>query len=434
MSYLDSAQEGYDGRYAVFAPPNVETATKRELITEYRSISEVKTNKTIEFNVPNSSLYYIDLSRSKLCIKVRIIKGVERVGKSNEVGLINNALHSIWNQVDVTLNQTPIGSEMGRHYAYKSILDSLLYCSTAELESKGQASFFYKDTAGAMDNPSIANMNKGLFKRFEMTYTGDEVQLEGVMNHDVMSIKQFIPNGVGINIKLYPARNEFALMSVEEDQDYKVDVTDVTFKVQYIEPTNQLLIGHAEALSKSPAIFPYTKSIIKPSTIPAYVQTWSVDTLFANEIPDTLIVAMVDSEAYTGSYNLNPFNFQHFGLTNLTFYIEGFPMNSTSFSPDFDKKHYSTEYLSLFEGLSEEERVRGVGNIINYKDFATGYAIFKINISDGLRKNFTPLCQRGQTRLRFRFKEQLKRPVSVICYGKVSSVLQIDKAKNVISY
>ena len=434
MSYLDTAQEGYDGRYAIFTPPNIETATKRELVTEYRSVSEINSGKSIEFNIPNSSLYYIDLSRCKLCIKLRILKGTERVGKADAVGLVNNALHSIWNQMDLSLNQTPIGSEMGRNYAYKSILDSLAFSSKVELETKGQSALFYKDTGGAMDNPSIANVNKGLFTRYEMTNHGQEIQLEGPLNHDVMSIKQFIPNGVSINIKLFSARHEFALMSPDEDKDYKVNVTDVTFKVQYVEPTTQLLIGHAEALNKSPAIFPYTKSLIKTSTIPAFVQTWSIDTLFANEIPDTLIVVLVDSEAFTGRYTLNPFNFQHFGLTNLSFYIEGFPLNSTSFAPDFDKKHYSTEYLSLFEGLSEEEQVQGVGGIIDYKDFASGYSIFKINISDGLRKNFTPLYQRGQTRLRFRFKEQLMKPVSVLCYGKVSSVLQIDKAKNVIAY
>lgn len=434
MSYLDSAQEGYDGRYAIFAAPNVETATKRELVTEYRSISQVKTNSIIEFNVPISSLYYIDLSRTRLCVKVRILKGGETIDEEHdEVGFINNTLHSIWRQIDISLNQSPVGSEIGTNYPYKAIFDDLLYSSSSELNSKGQSALFYKDTAGNMDSASIHNVNKGLFERYTFTCTGNEVQLEGVLKQDVMGIKQFIPNGVGLNIKLYPSRNEFALMT-DNDKNYVVDVTEATLKVQYIEPTSSLLIGHAEALDKSPAIFPYTKSIIKSFTIPSSVQDWSIDTLFASEIPDTLIVAMVDSEAYTGKMTLNPFNFQHFDITNLTFFIEGHPMNTACFSPNFDKSQYTAEYLSLFDNLNEDEEIKGVGNIIDYSDFGTGYTIFKINISEGLRKNFTSLCHKGQTRLKFRFKNPLSNSITVLCYGRVSSVLQIDKTKSVISY
>lgn len=435
MSYLDSAQEGYDGRYAIFASPNVETATKRELITEYRPVSHIKSTDVIEFNVPNSSLYYMDLSRSRLCIKLRILNGEKPVEElKDQVALINNALHSVWNKVDVALNQTPVGSDIGPYYPYKAILDALLFTSPSELESKDQTTLFFKDTAGSMDSASIENVNKGLFRRYSYTCKGGEVQLEGVLNHDIMKIKSFIPNGVGLNLKLTPSRNEFILMSESTNEEYEIEITDALLKIQYVEPTSSLLIGHAEAFEKSPAIFPYSKSVVKCFTIPAFVQNWSIDTLFANEIPDNLIIGMVDSEAFTGSLTKNPFNFQHFDLTNLTFYIEGHPMNTASFSPNFDKNHYTSEYLSLFEKLNDEETVKGVGGMIDYSEFGSGYAIFKINISEGLQKNFTSLCHRGQTRLKFRFQHPLPKPITIVCYGKVSSVLQIDKTKSVISY
>lgn len=433
MSYLQTAKEGYDGRYGIFNPPHVETATKQELWTEYRSISQMKPNEVIEFNIPNSSLYYIDLSRTKLMIKARILRedGSTVNFNDDKVCLVNNALHSAWRQVDISLNQTMVGSDVGSNYPYKAILDTLLYRSSQDLNSSAQAQLFYKDESGFMDSTDIKVSNPGAFWRFDPTSKGGSAMMEGVLCLDVMSIKQFIPNGVGINVKLYPARNEFCLFTGQSER-YKLDIHDASLRVQYIEPSNNLLIGHAEALNKSPALFPYIKSTLKTFTIPQAVQTWSIDTLFANEIPDTLIVAMVDSEAFNGKYSLNPFNFKHFNLTNLTFYIEGRPQNTASFTPDFDNQCYTSEYLALFENRSNEEKEGG--DIIGFSDFCNGYSIFKINIARGLQRNFTSLAHRGQTRLKFTFKAPLEKSVQVICYGRMSSILQIDKTKNVIAY
>lgn len=432
MSYLEAAKEGYDGRYGIFTPPHVETATKQELVTEYRSISQIKHNEVIEFNVPNSSLYYIDLSRTKLMIKARILRENGQSVNFNEdrVWLVNNALHSVWRQIDIALNQTLVGSDVGTNYPYKALLDTLLFRSAKELNSAAQAQLFYKDESGFLDE-GLSVDNPGAFARFQHTAKGGSAMMEGVLCLDVSGIKQFIPNGVGLNIKLFPSRNSFCLFT-ETDEKYVLDIHDASLKVQYIEPTSSLLVGHSEALSKSPAILPYIKSTVKTFTIPQAVQTWSIDTLFANEIPDTLIVAMVASEAYNGKYSLNPFNFQHFDLTNLSFYIEGHPQNTASFAPDFDNNYYTAEYLSLFDNRSEAEKEGG--DIITHADFSDGYTIFKINIARGLQRNFTSLSHRGQTRLKFRFKAPLEKSVTVICYGRMSSFLQLDKTKNVIAY
>ena len=431
MSYLENAQEGYDGRFAIFAPPNIETATKQELIGEYRCVHQVTTNSNIEFNVPTSSLYYIDLSRTRICFKVTILKDKIPIVAANKVALVNNALHSLWKTVDLTLNQTPVGSDIANHYHYKAIMDKLLFTPNYELVSTKQTEGFYKDQAGHMDGVNLDRINTGLFFRNQLTEGGKTAQFEGYLNMDVTEIEKFIPNGVSLNVRLIPAPSYFCLMSGEENADYSLDISEVSLKVQYVEPTNNLIIGHSEAFSKSLAVFPYMKSVLKNFTIPQGVREWSIDTLYVTEIPDTLVVGMVDSEAYLGKYSLNPFNFQHFNLSNLTFYIEGHPLNTASFNPDFSTNTYTSEYLALFEKESGGGK-RG-GDIISYNDFGRGYSLFKINIAEGLKKNFTSLAQRGQTRLKFRFREPLPSSVSVICYGRVSSILQIDKAKNVIT-
>ena len=254
---------------------------------------------------------------------------------------------------------------------------------------------------------------------------GEICHLEGVISHDLMSIHQFIPNGVSLQITLHPNKADFCLMSKKSNR-YAFEIHDIVLKVQFIEPSPSLLLGHAEAFKKSPAVFPFVKSMLKSFTIPKGVQNWSIDTLFANSIPDSLIIGLISTEAYVGKSTLNPFNFHHFDLTNLSFYIEGFPLNTAVYKPNCSKRQYPSEYLSLFEGRDHDS------DLISYQDYRLGYTIYKINISDGVQRNYIGLMRQGQTRLQFTFKSPLPSTVTAICYGRTASILQIDAAKNIL--
>ena len=137
---------------------------------------------------------------------------------------------------------------------------------------------------------------------------------------------------------------------------------------------------------------------------------------------------MVTSDSFNGDQKKNPFNFQHFNLDFLCLYIEGTPVNQQAFLPNFEKDHFTNEYLSLFENSKNTE----IGNIIRYSDYKNGYPIYKINIADGMQHDYVSLGRSGQTRLTMRFANSLKTPITVVCYGQFPHFLQIDKARNII--
>lgn len=58
------------------------------------------------------------------------------------------------------------------------------------------------------------------------------------------------------------------------------------------------------------------------------------------EIPERLVVGLVPSKAYSGSYSLNPFNFEHFHCNFGAFYIDA-PLE-----PNFSTGNYVTAFLS----------------------------------------------------------------------------------------
>ena len=426
---FEKSLEGFDSRYNIFSAKPVNTATKQELFIDFRPLNQIGPNQIIEFNAPNTSLYYTDLSRTKLQLKVRILKeDLTPIDGDCAVGLINNTLHSLFRQVDVSLQQQNISPEIGFCYPYKAIIDTLCNHTSSELDSKYGTEMFYKDTAGYMDSTDTAGVsNTGLVKRWGFTSEGKNCVLDGVLKIDCFGIENYIINGVNLNVKLHPAKNSFILMS-NDIENYVIDITDATLRVCYIQPSNALIVGHSEALERSPAIYPFNKSTLKSFTVPSGLQNWSIDSLFSDNIPSVLYIVMVTSDSFNGDQKKNPFNFQHFNLDFLCLYIEGTPVNQQAFLPNFEKDHFTNEYLSLFENSKDTE----IGNIIRYSDYKNGYTIYKINIADGMQHDYVSLGRRGQTRLTMRFANSLKTPITVVCYGQFPHFLQIDKARNII--
>lgn len=82
-----------------------------------RHINQLTEGAAIEFNVPGTSMTYIDLKNLLLRVKLKIVKadGYD-LEAGDRVGLMNNALHSIFSQVDVNAQQQPT-SEVGANYA-----------------------------------------------------------------------------------------------------------------------------------------------------------------------------------------------------------------------------------------------------------------------------------------------------------------------------
>ena len=62
-----------------------------------------------------------------------------------------------------------------------------------------------------------------------------------------------------------------------------------------------------------------------------------------------LIVAMVENEAYNGSYKKNLFHFQDFDLSKIALYREGESIPGRPFTPDFDNGHYAQSYANTMQ-------------------------------------------------------------------------------------
>ena len=116
----------------------------------------------------------MDFANTKLFVKAKITRGNgDDITDADHVGGVNLFLHSLFQQVDVSLNDVEVSQSAGT-YAYRVYIESLLSYGPQAKSSQCTAALYYKDIAGNMDrpNPDHANAgetNYGLQKRAAFT-------------------------------------------------------------------------------------------------------------------------------------------------------------------------------------------------------------------------------------------------------------------------
>ena len=401
---------------SLFQPRRVETASQKISWTQYRPSHQWTEGSVIEFNIDGSSTSYLDLRQTLLYVKLKIIKndGADIV-KDELVGLTNVPLHTLFSQVDLKIQQHPV-SEIGNNYAYKGYLDTLLNTThTHELQKQG----FVKDDPD-FDDPSPKGTNGGLFIRSTLTTEGKEIDLIGRLALDMCQQERALLNGVPVHLKLWQNADSFRLMS--PTADFKVKITDVYLKVALVKVNPAVLLSQTGVLKDTPALYPYTKSLIKSYAMSQGQYSFTVDDLFQGEIPKQLIVGVVSSSAHHGNYKKNPYNFQHFNCNYSGFFVDGQSVPTDPLQPNYK----GDNFIDVYDRLYPDTKQRAVE--IKRAEFKNGFCVYVFDI-DGDHRDRD--IQRGHTRLELKFTDPLPEPCTVIVYAQFPALMKIDSNRNV---
>ena len=104
---------------------------------------------------------------------------------------------------------------------------------------------------------------------------------------------------------------------------------------------------------------------------------------FEGIYPKLVIVGLVDHAAYSGAYNLCPFNFQHFNVSKCELTSNGQSIPSTPYRPNFKAKLTAREYFNMFQQLSHGGMFAD-DNGITYRDWANGTTLYTFNLAPDL--------------------------------------------------
>lgn len=333
MSFFSDAAKtefGYVPSLALFEKPSVNSGILGTKWIQYRPNSQVSSDGVIQFNISGNSDYYVDLKSSFLQIKGYICRtGTDKaITDEDEVTFENIPLQSLWNQVDLSFQQKVVNAKTNINYSYKAYLDVLLNSSNSEMINQLTSQLFFKDDAQYFDK----SFNSGRLLRKMYTAGRTEVEMQGPLYLDISQQGRVILNGIEINLKLWPNKPAFYLSS-STGQQYYFKITDAIYHACMAEISPAILVGHAAALKEGPALYPYLQSDLKVYSIPMGHYDYTIDNIFSGEIPSDLVVGLVSSKAYTGSFDKNPFNFHNYDCSLCGFYINGVSTPARPYEP-----------------------------------------------------------------------------------------------------
>ena len=417
----------------LFVIPPTQTAIQASQWIEHRPLSTVSDGAPIEFIVTGSGEEYIDLSETYLQVTAQIVKrngsdlaqtvtagvvGGEDIG----VGPVNYWLHSLFSQVDVTLNERLITPSCNT-YPYRAYLETLLSYGPAAKESQLTAALWYKDTYDKMEDQTN---NEGFKKRRKWIMTSKQVTMIGKPHLDLCFQDRLLLNGVDMKMRFVRSKDAFNLMG-----EGKVIIKEASLFVRKVKVHPSVQLGHIKALEKTSAKYPVRRVETKVFSIPKGNLSANQENLFLGQMPKRIIIGLVENTAFNGDKDKNPFNFQHFDADYLALYLDGMQVPSKPLQPDFENDLSIRSYASLFMGTG----IMGMdhGNHISRDEYGKGYTLFAFDLTPDLDDSgHFQLVKHGNLRLELHFKNPLPSTINGIVYAEFDNVIEVDKARNVV--
>ena len=180
-------------------------------------------------------------------------------------------------------------------------------------------------------------------------------------------------------------------------------------------------------------IFPFKRSLAQAVAIPKGVSIHTTDALYQGVLPDTLICALVDDVALSGSVTKNPFNFEHAKISELTLLHGHKTYPLLGYRPDFVNGDYQRDFLSVLHELGRDEETQNMLDI-NAEEWAKGFTFFVFQITKGPADVLGPRSnsEAGEIRARFNFAAATDKHYKLIVIGEFLNKIEIDKFNNVV--
>jgi hypothetical protein len=393
---------------------------------EYKTfrVNAPLTSGPIEFHIDHTKEYY-DLSQTLFSLKVQVMNQEGEViptsgdGKDN-AALVNNAMHSVFGDVMLSINGKPTEGVADGWYAYKSYISSLFKYSKDVQTQQLFAEGFLRDSHATMNTIT----NPAFVSRKGWTAAGAIKEFYGKLNCGMFQQDRLLIPGVEFHLQLERNKDTIAIFTPLPNFKPKVVIKDVKLHLLAVNVNPAIRQHHELQLARGlPAIYDFNKVEIDTIIVNQNTTNDWKDNLFHGRVPKFMVMGMLSSTAFHGDYAQNPFNFKHFNIKSLLLTRDDETVPYERFEPDFRTGNCLKEFMSLYQSndLLGKNRVLP----INFEEFKNGYTFFQWNLSDNMKGVNSAPYQRANLKLDFAFDGATAEPMVMVLYGIFESTVQV---------
>jgi hypothetical protein len=412
---------------------------QRSVSVPHYSISSLTSGTNIlEWVIQGSGDQYIDLAKTKLYVKFKIMEdqgklkvdkaaaGTNPAVEKSKVAPLSNFIGSMWNQCDIFLNEKLVTSS-NNLYSHRAYIEQLLNYGPDTGEKQLSTQLFYLDTAGKHDTNAD---NKGFNKRQEFINGSRACEIIGPLFTDLTNQPKYLINNVDVRIKLSRHNDPFCLMGFDGDQKgYNVQIEEAILYVQKVNLDSRVQLAHETVLRKNNAIYNMQRTELKSFTIAAGDTSFTREHISLGLSPKYAIVGLISTQAMQGLLSKNPFNFNHYNLKKISMNVDGEQVPLNAINCDYANENYMEGYQSLLDVVGKWKTDQSL--MIDREEYAKGYTLYGFQLCPEMISGAFNLVKNTNIRLDLQFSSRLPENVTVLVWFAYDSVLEINASREV---
>jgi hypothetical protein len=419
--------------------PRVQDVVESTQLVEYPCFTAlpVQDETPLEFRIDKTDAY-TDLSQSFICLKAQILKDDgTKLGTKDIVSTVNNAFYSLFQDVQLILNDNKLTESDGGNYPYWNYLKNLLYTTPDEKKTILQGACWSPDDAGLFDRitgpvkkdakgkviPQIKN--SGFEYRGEVFGDSKLVTLYARLSLNVI-FDRLLPPQTEITLRFIRKPVTFTLLAAK-DSSFKLKIHDAKLHASRVQLKGSQNLLYNRMLSSKGFSYPALGISTRTKTVSVGDQNFEWIP-FRGELPRRLYFFQTSQDAFNNKIELNPFNFQPFHISNFQIFRNELSVPLMQGFTDVSGSGLMPTYIQTYCSVNSQAFP------IRYADYSLGYMIFAVDLTNDRSSGCgydNPRID-GALRLIVDYSEPLKKPITIFCVGEFNSNFKIDANRNII--
>ena len=248
---------------------------------------------------------------------------------------------------------------------------------------------------------------------------------------DVLSTERFLPNRLDLNIRFTKAPDSMLCMVGANNVKCKIKFYDLKLISRRVTLDQKVLQDHESRFKAgTEAIIPFVRTDIKSYTLSQGVMESRTNSIYRKKIPNSVIVCFLENKALTGSFKLNPLNFQNFNVSEIGFYCNSEKI--CSYKQNFSKEDYAISYRRFMDEIGI--KTNNIGNDISAERWSKDLNLYVFDFSPDKCQGFHQHhAQSGNLDFVVTFKEATTKSISMLIITHYDDFILLDDARNVVN-
>lgn len=383
---------------------------------------QIKGSEVVDIIIPASSHHWLALHECFLYLNLCVqTKDGAPVGSNTKTAYANYILASIWESIDIKINNVSITSG-GNLSGYSAMINKILYNSMDKLTRRGPLEGFYVSSSG--EDTGSNEVYTKLLAQSKKT----NMEVYGKIPHGLFDTPRYLPPGYSVSIRLRLAPNSFALncpaLAAGATFSDRIFLKNIYLDTKRCIANSKIDLAYEHQIKNKKLLYvPFVDYQCQSFVIPSGQLTFTSEILL-NTLPSFAAFAIVPSKAFYGDHEKNAFLFKSHNLSGFRFSQNNEDLLFKNARLSVSNNEYVRYYNQL---LSMRDQNNDLGCDASLTEFAErGFCVIPVWNSLNGKRNRTPVSVPGPIRLSLSFKEATSENLSILFYYELPKRIELD--------